>query len=103
MTDRDLTPDEARAEVEAFMGEGWTHYVGKNDDETWVKSTHGYVTLFGCAPTLRPVVDALKAAWRDAVRPWMEAAIEAKLDTADVDGYAPDEVVIARVLKEGYK
>ena len=107
MTDRDLTPAEARAEVEAFMGEGfkchaeWGYngafviaYTVEADDVRVGSTDH---------PTYRAAVDALKSAWRDAVRPWVEAAIEAKLDTADVDGYAPDEVVVARVLKEDSK
>ena len=114
MTDRDLTPEEARAEVKAFMGEGWhVTFVRPPDFPdriyacAWlpcVRAGDFKVRVESpCCLTARAAVDALKAAWRDAVRPWMEAAIEAKLDTADVDGYAPDEVVIARVLKEDSK
>ena len=103
MTDRDLTPAEARAEVEAFMGEGWTCMAESQRDGflySYTAACRGSVVVGCMAPTYRAAVDALKAAWRDAVRPWMEAAIDAKLDTADVDGYAPNERVIARVLKE---
>lgn len=108
MSDRDLTAEEARAEVEAFLGDGWDvaaypfpYYDGGKDMPHVVARYKGAVlALESDAPTYRAAVDALKSAWRDAVRPWMEAAIEAKLDTADVDGYAPDERVIARVLKE---
>lgn len=103
MSDRDLTPAEARAEVEAFMGESWTcdafpSFRAGNEPRAYAAC--GDVRVLGGGPTYRAAVSALKAAWRDAVRPWMERAIEAKLDTADVDGYAPDERVIARVLGE---
>lgn len=111
MTDRDLTPAEARAEVEAFMGEGWKPFVGEfpaegagsawQVGELYVSATHDNTTVNGYGMTYRAAVDALKTAWRDAVRPWMEAAIEAKLDTADVDGYAPNERVIDRVCEKG--
>lgn len=112
MTDRDLTPAEARAEVEAFLGPEWNVRAIVPPDY----NDRCYMAAFipcsragdfkvrvesPCCPTYRAAVDALKQAWRDAIRPWMEAAIEAKLDTADVDGYAPDEVVIARVCEKG--
>jgi len=107
MTDRDLTPAEARAEVEAFFGSEWTVIAPAPDgtevagEECYVGAWRGDVNLSAFEPTYRAAVAALKSAWRDAVRPWMEAAIEAKLDTADVDGYAPTERVIDRVCEKG--
>lgn len=119
MADRDLTPaaathdtpygaSEARAEVEAFMGEGFRCIVTQAITRTAqpchrfrVCAVRSGITNQATGPTYRAAVDALKAAWRDAVRPWMEAAIEAKLDTADVDGYAPNERVIDRVCEKG--
>ena len=99
MADRDLTPAEARAEVEAFMGESWKVRVQASEyRHVWADC--GMCCVEGHEPTFRAAVSALRSAWRDAVRPWMEAAIDAKLDTADVDGYAPNERVIAHVLKE---
>ena len=100
----DLTPTEARAEVEAFMGEGWTCLATRANSprEYCVDALrpNTAIAVGGSGPTYRAAVDALKQSWRDAVRPWMEEAIEAKLDTADVDGYAPTDDVISRVLKE---
>ena len=94
MTDRDLTPAEARAEVEAFMGEGfkchaeWGYngafviaYTVEADDVRVGSTDH---------PTYRAAVDALKAAWRDAVRPWVGEAMK-------------DGSMLARVLKEDSK
>jgi len=104
MTDRDLTPEEARAEVAAFMGPRWdcgALIVGASTRLVIASREAGRgASVEGRGPTYRAAVSALKQAWRDAVRPWMEAAIDAKLDTADVDGYAPNERVIARVLGE---
>ena len=81
MTDRDLTPEEARAEVEAFMGEGWVVDAHAANDpcsggvRAWLHSPSGaLVGLHSDATTLRAAVDALKAAWRDAVRPWVVKA-----------------------------
>jgi len=103
----DLTPTEARAEVEAFMGEGWTARteVSLLSPGVWVEARREDAVLLStnAHPTYRAAVSALLQAWRDAVRPWMEAAIEAKLDTADVDGYAPTERVLDRVLEEGMR
>ena len=107
MEPRDLTPEEARAEVEAFMGPGWTcgaTIVGVATRLAYARrfvAGRTTVEVEGKATSYRAAVDALKQAWRDAVRPWMEAAIEAKLDTADVDGYAPNERVIDRVCEKG--
>lgn len=98
----DLTPAEARAEVEAWLGEGWiTDAVQFPDGNKQLHAERGPVRLDVRTRTHRAAVAALKQAWRDAVRPWMEAAIEAKLDTADVDGYAPTERVIDRVCEKG--
>ena len=100
----DLTPTEARAEVEAFMGEGWRGTAWKEGDAHFVGAYPGHAAQWTLRSreslTYRAAVEALKQSWRDAVRPWMEEAIEAKLDTADVDGYAPTDDVISRVLKE---
>jgi len=102
MTDRDMTPAEARAEIEAFLGEGWTAkaWPCATSYEVTAESGGGLI-LHAYAPTYRAAVAALKQAWREAVRPWMDAAIDAKLDTADVDGCAPNERVIDRVCEKG--
>jgi hypothetical protein len=110
VTAPDLTPDAARAEVEAFLGEGFSVWAGPQEDRDGngfgvfsinVEFATGILCLFSASEvSYRAAVDAIKQAWRDAVRPWMEEAIEAKLDTADVDGYAPTDDVISRVLKE---
>jgi len=78
MTDRDLTPAEARAEVEAFMGPGWTVQSSPGDEadrRVWVRAyrAHG-VTVSAFEWTYRAAVAALKQAWRDAVRPWVVKA-----------------------------
>ena len=77
----DLTPAEARAEIEAFMGEGWTVDAHAPNDpclagvRAWWHSD-ALVGLHSDATTLRAAVSALKQAWRDAVRPWMQKADE---------------------------
>jgi len=107
VTAPDLTPEEARAEVEAFMGEGWDSDALTVGVATRLAYARRFVAgrmnveVEGKANTYRAAVAALKQAWRDAARPWMEAAIEAKLDTADVDGYAPTERVVDRVCEKG--
>ena len=135
----DLTPDaashaapygasEALAEVEAFMGEGWTCHAwpGIHRRAYVVAQAHGFELCFN-ATTYRAAVDALLQAWRDAVRPWVAEAVHesgthaariAKTydeaperrawDTAEAailtDLHDPDDPdtlrVIARVLKE---
>lgn len=118
MTAPDLTPDEARAEVEAFMGEGWT--VGMTNDDSIglmvvVSATLHSVRISVCRETLRAAVDALKAAWRDAVRPWCLRTLDVAEDcivswesgggdnwayqTEQGDPMEPSDI-IARVLKE---
>ena len=101
----DLTPDEARAELLVYLGGDWSVSAlsYKHDPAKVVYAMHGRVHLGMGRSTFREAVDAFKAEWGGAVEPWMEAAISAKLDTADVDGYAPDEAVIARVLKDGIR
>ena len=75
MTDRDLTPAEARAEVEAFMGEGWTVDVHGFVLEVNIEAKRGNVVVFsGWHRSPRAAVAALKQAWRDAVRPWVVKA-----------------------------
>ena len=103
MTARDLTPAEARAEVEAFMGEGWTcdgsrHHDG--DAVVWAQRNGCH--QYGMASTFRAAVDALKAAWRDAVRPWAMDAAQAGYDLACKPGInlVSKEECVSRVLKE---
>jgi len=99
MTDRDLTPAEARAEVEAFMGEGWT-VVHESWPRAYRMSARRGVRIeveSGYAPTTRAAVAALKQAWRDAVRPIMTAACH-QYETHREE-HTPEEVV-ARVLGE---
>lgn len=99
MTDRDLTPAEARAEVEAFMGEGWMvgallkgpEILGSTPE---VCAQRDGVSLYGAGATLRAAVDALKTAWRDAVGPWVESALVVGWD------HGPSAANSARVLKE---
>jgi len=71
----DLTPTEARAEVEAFMGEGWSATAWESDIVRGmfvVKAQRGDIVVGAMKDTYRAAVSALKAAWRDAVRPWCE-------------------------------
>lgn len=116
---RDLTPEEARAEVEAFMGEGWVVDAHAANDpcsggvRAWLHSPSGaLVGLHSDATTLRAAVDALKQAWRDAVRPWVDEAMDAGalLDRDEANhkssierrdaAYAEE---LARLLKEDSK
>jgi hypothetical protein len=103
MTNPDLTPAEARAEVEAFMGDGWmcdgsVHHDG--DAIVWAHRAGCH--QYGMAPTFRAAVDALKSAWRDAVRPWVRSAYSCGWSCAnggwDRDGNIDRDV--AAVLKE---
>jgi len=86
MTDRDLTPAEARAEVEAFMGEGWECIAGPYDPHDGavprphVRAYFGdCIELAATEGTYRAAVAALKQAWRDAVRPWCVSSVAAGL------------------------
>ncbi len=80
MTDRDLMFSEARAEIEAFMGPGWTcgaTIVGVATRLAYARrfvAGRTTVEVEGKAPTYRAAVDALKTAWRDAVGPWVVKA-----------------------------
>ena len=85
MTAPDLTPAEARAEVEAFMGEGWrfmayeyeAHDGARPVPCVYCEQLHvDGIELRFTGPTYRAAVDALKQAWRDAVRPWIAQARE---------------------------
>ena len=85
MADRDLTPaaathdtpygaSEARAEVEAFMGEGYeVDFIVPLCAETdvYADASRLGIRVHGSGPTYRAAVDALKTAWRDAVGPWV--------------------------------
>ena len=113
MADRDLTPAEARAEIEAFMGEGWRVTFVRPPDFpdriyacAWlpcVRAGDFKVRVESpCCLTARAAVDALKAAWRDAVRPWcVECANEGHNDV-DRHGNIVEGAgsIVARVLKE---
>lgn len=70
----DLTPAEARAEIEAFMGDGWKFgaHASNTGYYAYAHSPDFAVRVDGLGPTYRAAVSALKAAWRDAVRPWCE-------------------------------
>lgn len=105
----DLTPAEARAEVEAFMGEGYEVGFILDADHVYVDAENGPVRVFGAAPTYRAAVDALKAAWRDAVRPWAEQAVCASMDSLYLDTLTTEPAkatdanvvpLVARILKE---
>ncbi len=115
MADRDLTPEEARAEVEAFMGEGWdvtAFQAEENAGAVYVTADKGSVSVDGVEHTYRAAVDSLKAAWRDAVRPWVDEAMDAGalLDRDEANhkssierrdaAYAEE---LARLLKEDSK
>ncbi len=105
----DLTPAEARAEIEAFMGEGWsvTCCPHKDGDMVVVAQRAG-CHQYGYGPTYRAAVDALKAAWRDAVRPWVREASNKAFDegcdyianTKYVGQQARIDRTESRVLKE---
>ena len=77
MTAPDLTPAEARAEVEAFMGEGWRATARESSivrGAFVVKAQRGDIVVGAMKDTYRAAVSALKQAWRDAVRPWVRSA-----------------------------
>ena len=116
----DLTPAEARAEVEAFMGEGWTVDAHAPNDpclagvRAWWHSD-ALVGLHSDATTLRAAVDALFQAWRDAVRPWCVRTLDVAEDAivswesggGDCWAYQTEQGdpleasdIVARVLKE---
>lgn len=105
---RDLTPAEARAEVEAFLGSEWKVSqlgVGKGTGEAFVQCANGGVRVFETGPTYRAAVSALKAAWRDAVRPWCVRTVEEVDGCIDLDGNIVDQPakIVRRVLKEDDK
>ena len=129
MSDRDLTPAEARAEVEAFLGPEWNVRAIVPPD----LNDRCYMAAFipcsragdfkvrvesPCCPTYRAAVDALKQAWCDAVRPWclntMELATDCVVSWESSSGdcweYQDEfsrkigaEGIVARVLKEDSK
>ena len=103
----DLTPAEARAEIEAFMGDGWKFgaHASNTGYYAYAHRPDFAVRVDGLGPTFRAAVSALKQAWRDAVRPWMQKADE----QAFAEGFAYEKYRkqrttqgerISRVLKE---
>ena len=104
MTDRDLTPEEARAEIEAFLGDKWRVHDGALDNGSlFVGASCGWVMVRGYGATLRECVSTLKSAWRDAVRPWVESAFDEGCDYIGNEKNVEQHVRIARVLKEDSK
>ena len=97
MEPRDLTPDEARAEIEAFMGPEWSASVSRVFATHYAEAAFGAIRVEGSGYTYRAAVDALKAAWRDAVRPWIVTAVQECDDDMTTDWN------VARVLKEDSK
>ena len=112
MTAPDLTPAEARAEVEAFMGEGWNVTISSESPAVFVHAFLPQPGPFACVdghgPTYRAAVDALKQAWRDAVRPWVREASNKAFDEGcdyivskePVEQQVRIDRAIHRVLKE---
>ena len=119
--EQDLTPAEARAEIEAFLGPGWldvsadelqpNHFMRPMRYRVSVDFRQGanvhpyWFTLRGYGPTYRAAVAALKQAWRDAVRPWMQKADEqAFAEGCAYEKYRKQRTTqgerISRVLKE---
>ena len=108
MTAPDLTPAEARAEVEAFMGPEWasySFYPGGRTKGHSVSARRGHLSIAGYGESFRAAVSALKQAWRDAVRPWCnECALDAvQLHTGDLPNADECRYAVARVLKEDDK
>jgi len=87
----DLTPDGARAEVLAFLGEGWSASAlsYKHVPSRVVYAMRGRLHFGAGKETFREAVDALKLEWQEAVKPWVEAGVDAaqwginKQDTVD--------------------
>lgn len=102
MTYRDLTPDEARAEIEAFMGEGWQSEAGASGELVTLAVYGPRMRVRVAEPTYRAAVDALKAAWRDAVRPWVCTAAQYTYE-ATLANNEDKSAIVARVLKEDSK
>ena len=76
MADRDLTPAEAKQEVEVFLGDGWSAQAWPCESSYEVSAgRRNGVALHCFGPTYRAAVSALKAAWRDAVRPAAERGV----------------------------
>jgi len=98
----DLTPEEARAEVEAFMGPDWASEAGASGELVTLAAYGPRMRVRVAEPTYRAAVAALKAAWRDAVRPWVMDAAQAGYDLACKPGInlVTKEACVARVLKE---
>jgi len=114
MTAPDLTAAEARAEVEAFLGEWWTVKLADWGTPKAVIADHSRVgvRVRGDAPTYRAAVAALKQVWRDVVRPWVrEAFAEGELHGIEEMNHKNDIGTseeraakrLSRVLKEDAK
>jgi len=119
MTDPDLTPAEARAEVEAFLGPGWIVVAHQLKTRKRILARHGDFSYWAMSqPTYRAAVDALLQAWRDAVRPWCLRTLDVAEDcivsweSGGGDNWAyqteqgdPMEAseIVSRVLKEDDK
>ena len=106
MTAPDLTPAEARAEIEAFMGEGWRGTAWTEGDAHFVGAYPAHAAQWTLRSreslTYRAAVDALFQSWRDAVRPWVaKAADQADLECGfgATDGNTRERLV-SRVLGE---
>lgn len=83
MGDQDLTPDEARVEIESFFGEGWRCIVTQAITRTAqpchrfrVCAVRSGTTTQATGTTYRAAVDALKGQWRAAVRPLCLRTVE---------------------------
>jgi len=110
VTAPDLTPAEARAEIEAFMGDGWKFgaHASNTGYYAYAHSPDFAVRVDGLGPTYRAAVSALKQAWRDAVRPWVREASNKAFDegcdyianTKYVGQQARIDRTESRVLKE---
>ena len=117
MTAPDLTPAEARAEIEAFMGDGWKFgaHASNTGYYAYAHRPDFAVRVDGLGPTFRAAVSALKQAWRDAVRPWCVRTLDVAEDAivswessgGDCWAYQTEQGdpleasdIVARVLKE---
>ena len=115
--EQDLTPAEARAEIEAFMGDGWKFgaHASNTSYYAYAHSPDFAVRVDGLGPTFRAAVSALKQAWRDAVRPWCVRTLDVAEDAivswesggGDCWAYQTEQGdpleasdIVARVLKE---
>ena len=115
--EQDLTPAEARAEIEAFMGDGWKFgaHASNTGYYAYAHRPDFAVRVDGLGPTFRAAVSALKQAWRDAVRPWCVRTLDVAEDAivswesggGDCWAYQTEQGdpleasdIVARVLKE---